>query len=302
MKSMTGFATVEAGAEGGDGPSWRWDAKSVNGRGLDVKLRTPAGWERQEALWRAAIAERFARGSLSVTLSWSDAAAEGRPTLNAAALDRAAAWAAAADRALARQGAPRRGVAPEALLQLRGVVETTGPERRAEREEAEIAAVAASLARALDQLAEARAAEGARLAEIMARVLSEIEALTDAAARLAEARAPSVKARLAERVAALLEAGAPPIEEGRLAQELALLATKLDVTEEIDRLRAHIAQARALMAEGAPVGRKLDFLCQEFNREANTLCAKSQDPALTETGLALKVAIDQLKEQAANVE
>lgn len=309
MKSMTGFATAEGivGAAGDGGTRWRWDAKSVNNRGLDLKLRTPSALDAEEPAWRAMAAERFARGAVTLTLSLGEAGetAAPAPRLNPAALAEAAAWAAAAEAALAEAGATSRGVAPEALLQLRGVLEAPGAERPAGRGEgvspALATAVREGLARALAGLAAARAEEGARLKETLGRLVDEIAAQTGRAEAAAAARQGGIKAKLKERVAALLAAGAP-LEEGRLAQELAQLAVKLDVREELDRLAVHIAAARDLLEEGAPVGRRLEFLTQELNREANTLCAKSQDVALTEIGLALKVAIDQVKEQAANVE
>lgn len=300
MRSMTGFASAEGALEA-EGVAFRWDAKSVNGRGLDLKIRAPAGWDAEEPGWRALASKRFARGSVSLSLTLSETAPEGALSLNHEALARAAGWAAEAAKALEAAGVAAQGASPEALLQIRGVLESAQTERRSERSEALSRAVAAALEKALDGLAAARAEEGARLAETLGRIVTEIESLTKAAAERAEARSGTAKERLAERVAALIEAGAPS-DEGRLAQELAMLATRLDVQEEIDRLRAHIEAARGLIAAGEPVGRKMDFLAQEFLREANTLCSKSQDAPLTETGLALKVAIDQLKEQAANVE
>ena len=300
MQSMTGFASVEGAVEE-EGAVFRWDAKSVNGRGLDLKLRAPGGWEAEEPGWRVAAGRRFIRGSVTLSLSFSETQSESAVSLNEEALARAAAWAVAAERAIIAAGGASRGVSPEGLLQLRGVLESAAVERRPERSEALIKAVVGALEATLDGLAKARAAEGARLAETLIRIVDEIERLTTQAAGQAASRGDGLKKRLAEKVAALMDGGAPA-DEGRLAQELALLATRLDVQEEIDRLRAHIEAARDLIAAGEPVGRRLDFLAQEFHREANTLCSKSQDPALTETGLALKVSIDQLKEQAANVE
>lgn len=300
MRSMTGFASADGALEA-EGVSFRWDAKSVNGRGLDLKMRTPSGWEAEEPNWRALAAKRFTRGSVSLALSISETLAQSGLKLNKEALQEAAAWVVEAERALNAAGAAPAGVSPEALLQFRGVLESAQADRRAEKSEALVRGVLAALGAALDGLVASRAEEGARLATTLSRIVQEIETLTDRAVQRAEARGELAKARLAERVAALLEAGAP-VDEGRLAQELALLATRLDVQEEIDRLRAHIAAARDLIAADEPVGRKFDFLAQEFLREANTLCSKSQDAALTEIGLALKVAIDQLKEQVANVE
>ncbi|MEM9724841.1 MAG: DUF1732 domain-containing protein [Pseudomonadota bacterium] len=306
MQSMTGFAAVERTA---DAAQLRWEAKSVNGRGFDLRIRSPSGWEAEEAAWRALAAKRIARGSVSITLYVEASAEETGPSLNAAALARAAAWTAEAERALAAAGATLRGAAPEALLQIKGVLEHAtggrggdGPRDLSRGPDPDTAAAARGLlAEALDGLCAARAAEGARQVETLTAILSDIETLTEKASAQADLRGDAQRAKLSARVAALIGADAP-VDEERLAQELALIATRLDVAEEIDRLRAHLSAARDLIASDGPVGRKLDFLAQEFNREANTLCAKSQDAALTETGLALKVAIDQLKEQAANVE
>lgn len=305
MRSMTGFASAEgvvAIEESGLETRWRWDAKSVNGKGLDIRMRTPTGWERAEPEWRALAQSRFARGSVTLALTLAEEKAERAARLDPAALARAAADLKAAADALAAAGLPPASPGPEALLAQRGVYEAESGSARTEAAQAALeAALKAGLADALDGLTAARGAEGAHLSTTLARQMEEIETLRARAETAAEARHGTQKARLREKVAGLLEAGAP-IDEARLAQELAQIAVKTDVREELDRLSAHVAAARALFADPAPIGRKLDFLTQEFNREANTLCAKAQDPALTEIGLALKVLIDQVREQAANVE
>lgn len=295
LESMTGFAALdgETGAA-----RWRWEARSVNGRGLDLRLRLAEGWEALEPELRRRAAA-LGRGSVSVTLKIDAAADAPRPALDPAALAVAVAAAAEARRLAEAAGLPTAPVAPERLLALRGVMEA----RRAEAEPDRAALGAALLdgfGRLIDDLTAMRRAEGARLGDALSAVLAGIEAETARAEAAHAAQAAAAPARLREKVAALLGAGAE-VSGDRLAQELALLAVKADVREEIDRLRAHVAAARALLAGGEPAGRRLDFLTQEINREANTLCAKAAAPALTEAGLALKVLVDQMREQAANL-
>jgi uncharacterized protein (TIGR00255 family) len=293
ISSMTGFARATGQDEA---LGWAWEFRSVNGRNLDIRCRLPVGFDRLEPLARAQAGERFKRGSITATLVLSRV--EGKASWR---IDRDL-----IERLLALQDdyAGRVSSKPprlEALLAVRGVVESVEEtasdataERRAEK-------IGATLGQALDALVEARRTEGARLAHLLAGHLDEIARLTLSAAENAALRPDAAKARLKQQVAALLEAE-PALSEERLAQEAALLAAKGDVREEIDRLTAHIAAARELLAEGGAVGRRLDFLCQEFNREANTLCAKASDVALTRVGLELKAAIEQLREQVQNIE
>ena len=291
--SMTGFAE-SAGAH--DGIRWRWEAKSVNGRGLDLRLRTPPGFDGLEQPARMLAAERFKRGSFQISLS-----VETQDTVRGLKVDPIALASAVR---LAREVAAETGLAPariDGLLALKGVIvqeETVLPDpvQRAGRD----AAILKSLADTFDALNKARAGEGAKLATLMGAQVNEIGALTADAARLGAAQLPALRDRLAAQIQELLAGGGVP--EERLAQEVALLALKADIREELDRLAAHVEEARALMASGDAVGRKLDFLSQEFNREANTLCSKSADIALTRIGLSLKAVIDQFREQAQNVE
>lgn len=296
MQSMTGFGAAEGERAAA---RWRWDLRSVNGKGLDVRLRTPGGWERCEAEWRALAAARFKRGSISMALSVSETTERAPLLLNAAALQAALEAAAEARRMTEAMGLEAAAVQIDGLLGLRGVLGSE-PVDAAGLAETAADAVTASLAAALDALETARTEEGAKTRDALTELLSRIETLTVQAEAQAATRGPEQKARLAAKVAALLEAGAE-LPEARLAQELALLAVKADVAEEIERLKIHIGSARDLIASDGPIGRKLDFLTQEFNREANTLCSKSQDAALTDLGVELKVSIDQLREQAANI-
>ncbi|MPL73690.1 uncharacterized protein (TIGR00255 family) [Rhodobacter sp. 140A] len=293
--SMTGFAARQGGGLGHD---WAWEIRSVNGKGFDLRPRLP-DVEGLEAAVRAAVAAVAARGNISLTLRLARSeGAEGlrlsEPGLQAALTALARVEAAAGERGLAL--APTRAAD---LLALRGVIEQGAPEIADPA--ALRAALLADLAPLLDDFAAMRAAEGAQIGAVIAAQIDRIAALTEAAAEAAEARRPETAAALQAALARVLDA-APGADPQRVTQELAMLAVKADVTEEVDRLRAHVRAARALLAEAGPVGRKLDFLTQEFVRESNTLCSKSGSTALTAIGLDLKAVIDQMREQIQNVE
>lgn len=294
MQSMTGFAALSAEA---GGRTWRWEARSVNGRGLELRFRLAEGTEGLEPELRAEAARRLARGSVSVALRPDDAAGAARPAVNAAALEAALAAAQDAEARAAARGLGLRPSSAAEILALRGVMEAGA----GAPDEAAPSALRESFGRLLGLLAAARAEEGARLRDALSTQVDEIAALAAEARAAFAAQTAGAAARLAAKVAQLQDAGAATPPE-RLAQELALLAVKTDVSEELDRLDGHVAAARDLLAAAEPVGRRLDFLTQEFNREANTLCAKAAGAALGATGLALKVAVDRLREQAANVE
>jgi uncharacterized protein (TIGR00255 family) len=292
--SMTGFAESTGSHEG---LRWRWEAKSVNGRSLDLRLRTPPGYDGLEAPARRLAGERFLRGAFQISLSVEQPETARGLSVDAAALASAV--------RIAREVAAETGLAParvDGLLALKGVIVADevaaplDPVARGHRD----AAILESLAGAFDRLVKERCSEGAKLAALMTAQMDEIEKLVGEAGRLAAAQPAALKARLDAQLKELLDGGS--VSEDRLAQEVALLAVKADVREELDRLAAHVQDARALIADGKGVGRKLDFLAQEFNREANTLCSKSSDIALTRTGLALKAVIDQFREQSQNVE
>ena len=293
MQSMTGFAR-ESGVLP-DGTAFAWEAKSVNGRGLELRMRLPSGLDALEGPVREAASRRLKRGNVQIGLAMKREARP-EPQLDQAVLDRML--------LLALEVAARiPGAAPpraEALLTLPGVLRADIPEPDEAALAAQNATLLAAWDRALVALNASRAAEGARLATILTALLDEIATLTDEAAREAATQPAAQRARLLENLAQLLEPGR--VNEERLAQEVALLAQRSDVREEIDRLSAHIAAARTLIAEGEAVGRKLEFLTQEFVREANTLCSKSASLGLTRVGLAIKAAVERLREQAANVE
>jgi uncharacterized protein (TIGR00255 family) len=291
---MTGFAR----AEGHDGAvRWAWELKSVNGRNLDVRCRLPVGFEELEPMARAALPERCKRGNISVTLTISRDQAPARVRINRDLLDQLI--------ELAKEYGGRGGLAPAALdglLAVRGVVEAADEEVLVEDERAaRLQSMGQTLRQAIDGLCAARIEEGGRLAALIGTQVDDIDRLRGAAAATAAAQPAALKARLKTQVDALLGATANFSEE-RLAQEVALLVTKVDVREELDRLAAHIAGARKLIGEGGAIGRRFDFLCQEFNREANTLCSKSADVELTGIGLEMKAVIDQLREQVQNIE
>jgi uncharacterized protein (TIGR00255 family) len=294
ITSMTGFADSR-GSHGG--LRWRWEAKSVNGRGLDFRFRAAMGYEGLEVGARTLAAERFKRGSLQVVLTV--AADEGTRgfRVDAAALADAV--------RIAKRVAEETGLAParvDGLLALKGVV--VQEENAALNDEARIArdaALLASLADAFDLLVGARGAEGAKLEAILLRQIGDIERLTAEAGGLAAQQPLMLRERMMAQLKELLAPGGNLPEE-RIAQEVAMLAAKADLREELDRLSAHCQEARTLISGKDPAGRKLDFLAQEFNREANTLCSKSSDIQLTHVGLALKAVIDQFREQVQNVE
>ncbi|SHI40503.1 TIGR00255 family protein [Palleronia salina] len=295
-QSMTAYAS----GTGAHGPfSWTWELRSVNARGLDLRPRTPDWIDGLDPALRGALQQALARGSVSLSLRLTREAAGGDGP-DPAALDAALAQIGAVEARAAQQGmslAAARAADVMALAQSKGPVQSTPEEIAALRE----ALVADFTGNVLPLFLAMRASEGAAIADVLAAQLDEIAGLVETAAAQATDRAGAAREALNAALARVMD-GAPGADPDRVAQELALLAVKGDVTEEIDRLRAHVSAAREMLAQDAPVGRKLDFLSQEFNREANTLCSKSQDTALTATGLALKTVIDQMREQVQNLE
>ncbi len=293
ISSMTGFARQE----GGDGVlSWIWEVKSVNARGLDLRCRVPAGYEALEGAARSRVKAYCSRGNLQITLTIDRSQRPVKLRINREVLDQLTGFL----RELEGQvtAAPPR---LDGVLAMRGVVEEVEETETAAQSEARAAAMVADLDSVLEALRAMRRVEGRQLEITVSGHLDEIERQSAAALETAAAGPEALRARLRNQVAELLEAS-PALSEDRLAQEAAVLAVKADVREELDRLRIHAASARELLAQGGPVGRRLDFLCQELNREANTLCAKSWDIALTEIGLETKAAVDQLREQVQNIE
>ena len=293
LNSMTGFSR----ADGALGPvAWHWELKSVNGRGLDVRCRLPQGLEGLEQEVRAAVSAKLTRGNCQIALNLVREQDSRAIKINRDVLDALV----AASNAL-KDEVEASPPSLDGLLAIKGVVEIAEPEETEAERNALNAALLKSLKGALDDLRSARADEGAKLSDLLTGQVDQIEQLTGQA-RNSPARTPEmIKARLAEQVAKLMES-ASTLDPDRLHQEAALLAAKADIQEELDRLDAHVAAARELLSGKGPHGRKLDFLTQEFNREANTLCSKSNDTAVTALGLEMKAVIDQMKEQVQNIE
>ena len=286
IRSMTGFASASGALEGW---SWSWELRAVNGKGLDLRLRVPDWVDGLEVALRKQISAQVARGNITFNLRISSAESDGaRVTIG--------------PRFIAQSGvdagvslAPSRA---SDILTMRGVLEQAD---QAQDIDALRDALLSEMPALLRDFNAMRAQEGAALAAVMQDQLTEVENLAAEAASLAEARREDSAANLRRNLARVMD-NSEGADADRVAQELALIAVKADVTEEIDRLAAHVTAARALIGQGGPVGRKLDFLMQEFNREANTLCSKAQSTELTTVGLALKAVIDQMREQVQNVE
>jgi uncharacterized protein (TIGR00255 family) len=289
LASMTGFARAEGTAAG---VNWTWELRSVNGRGLDLRLRLPPGWDALEPALREAATKALRRGNVTASLSVKRES-QGRLVADPAMLEQVLALALDLHARVPGSPVPRA----EALLALPGVLRPAEPDDAID----DPAAVVAGFRSALASLVKARQAEGARLAATLSSLLDEIAALHRQAATEAADQPELQRARVMENLAALLRE-APSMPEERIAQEVALLAARADVREEIDRLASHIEAARALLGEAVNIGRRFDFLVQEFNREVNTLCSKSASLALTATGLKLKAGIEQMREQVQNIE
>jgi uncharacterized protein (TIGR00255 family) len=289
---MTGFARVEGSAAGF---AWAWELRSVNGRGLDLRFRLPPGWDALEPALREVAGKLLKRGNVTANLTLKREN-EARLVADTAALEQALALAMELHARIPGSPVPRA----EALLALPGVLRPAQADETTGRSEA-MAAVQAGFAEALAALVVARQGEGSRLAALLTRQLDEIAALVGRAAEEAAEQPAAQRARVMDNLQALLRE-APTLPEERIAQEIALLAARSDVREELDRLGSHIEAAHGLLAEAVNVGRRFDFLVQEFNREANTLCSKSASVTLTATGLKLKATIEQLREQVQNIE
>lgn len=293
IQSMTGFARHEGEAEG---CRFIWELRSVNGKGLDVRLRLPQGFDSLEQPVRKAAAAQFSRGNLQVTLSLSTTGAAVEAVVNEAALE--------AVIVLVNQLGDRidaRRPALDGLLNIKGVLEFREPEISPEIRAARDQTILDGFLTAVAELRSMRLSEGAALAKVLGEQVDRIEGLT-LAVEADPSRSPeAIRARLADQVASLMNSGAA-LDRDRLHMEAALLANKADLREEIDRLKAHVEAARALLASDGGAGRRLDFLAQEFNRETNTICSKSNAAPVTAIGLDLKVVIDQFREQVQNLE
>lgn len=298
LNSMTGFARIE-GTHGAY--RWHWEIRSVNGKSLDCRFRLPSGFEDLEPGLRDELGKAIKRGNCQASLQLDKDVGQARLRINETVLSDVLEAAIVVRTAAAKAGLDVVRPATEGVLAMRGVLEQTEVEDDEEEQAAFRSALIASFSLAAEALAAARRDEGHKLDQIVKGQIDRIETLTNDAAKSPAGGTEAFRKRLKTQVAELLDASSS-LPEDRLAQEAALLATKADVREELDRLAAHVAQARDLVASDEPVGRRLDFLTQEFNREANTLCAKAADNDLTRIGLDLKAVIDQLKEQVQNVE
>ncbi|OSQ37140.1 YicC/YloC family endoribonuclease [Thalassospira mesophila] len=291
VSSMTGFGRADGAA---NGFSWVWELRSVNGKGLDVRARLN-GAERLEAPVRDAVSKTFKRGNIGVSLNVTRPGEDSSYRINRDLLEELV--------RLAEEfhGTSQLDVGSIAdLLNVRGVLEAVEQTEDDAGREAREAEMMKTLQQAIVLLRENRDAEGVKLHEMLVGHIDRIAETVVLAESCAGARTDAIRARLQRQIGELMEAG--QFDADRLHQEAAMLATKMDVREEIDRLKAHIAAARSMIDKGGAIGRKLDFLCQEFNREANTLCSKANDIELTSCGMDLKVIIDQLREQVQNVE
>lgn len=291
---MTGFARAEGST---DTCTWGWEAKSVNGKGLDVRLRYPRGFDFIDVATRERVAKRFKRGNVSLNLEVNWTKPLSSVTLNEDVLAQVLS-------AIPKIQSSVAGVRPpsvDGILALRGVLEQSDEDLSDAETSALESVLLSGLDQLLDQLAEGRDGEGARMGGVLHDQLAVIESLSEEAGELAAMQPDAIRKRLAEQVEALV-ADFGSIDPDRLAQEAAVVMSKADVREELDRLSAHVEAARDLLGQEEPVGRRLDFLCQEFNREANTLCSKSSDTELTRVGLELKATIEQFREQVQNIE
>ena len=293
LSSMTGFAR----SHGASGPyAFEWELKSVNAKGFDLRLRLPAGWDELEAIAKKRAGEVLSRGTVYANLNVKRANALSTIRINEDVLN-----------SIVKVASSLAGridaVAPsiDGLLAIKGVIEVVEPESDEEEDKAAQAAAAAGFDQALASLVEMRRREGVALGQILAQRMDELEALAKRAEAAPGRKPEAIRARLAEQVAALLETS-DRFDADRLNQEALLMAAKADIREELDRIASHIAQTREMIGKGGPIGRRLDFLAQEFNREVNTCCSKSNDIELTNVGLAMKNVVEQFREQVQNLE
>ncbi len=293
LQSMTGFAR----SDGFHGRyRWAWELRSVNGKGLDLRLRLPAGMEAIEPELRDIASKSLSRGNIQAGLSLSTSETKLEAVVNREALD--------AVLALKRDLAGAVSEAPlnfDSLLSVRGLVEFREPEESPDVQEARNRSIVEGFGVAISALKAMRQREGASLFEILSGQIDRIESLTSLIEADPSRQPEQIRARLAAQIA-LIADGCTALDRDRLHTEAVLLATKADLREEVDRLTGHVAAARELLGSGQPVGRKLDFLAQEFNRESNTICSKSNASAVTAAGIELKVVIDQFREQVQNLE
>jgi len=293
LSSMTGFAR----SHGTSGPyTFEWELKSVNAKGFDFRMRLPPGWDDVELSARKRATELLSRGTVYANLNVKRSIAASNIRVNEDVL-------AAVVRIAGQLAARIDAVAPsiDGLLAIKGVIEVAEPEANEAEEQAARVAVAASFEQALASLIDMRKREGATLGDVLKQRLDQIEQLAGRAEKAPGRQPEAIRARLAEQIAVLISAS-DRFDSDRLTQEALLMATRADIREELDRIASHLSQSRALLDKGGAVGRRLDFLAQEFNREVNTCCSKSNDLELTNTGLEMKNVVEQFREQVQNLE
>lgn len=293
VQSMTGFARSEASW---NGARFVWEIRSVNGKGLDVRMRLPQGFEALEVPARKAVSDAFARGNMQVTLQAGEGAQAVQAVVNEDALEAVIGLVGKLGDRLDAQKPTLDGI-----LNIRGILELRESELEADDRADRDKAILKGLTEAIEALASMRKREGAEMVRVLSGQVDRIAELADAVENSPARSQEAIRARLAEQVANLLDAH-QSLDMDRIHMEAAILATKADLREEIDRLKAHVGAVRELLSEGGPVGRRLDFLAQEFNRETNTICSKSNAAQVTAIGLDLKVLIDQFREQIQNLE
>jgi uncharacterized protein (TIGR00255 family) len=293
LSSMTGFAR----SHGASGPyAFEWELKSVNAKGFDLRMRLPPGWDELETFAKKRAGEMLSRGTVYANLNVKRANAVSTIRINEEVL-------ASIVKVAGVLAGKIDAVAPsiDGLLGIKGVIEVVEPEADEAEDQAAQAAAAAAFELALANLVEMRRREGVTLGQILSQRMDEIEILAKKAEAAPGRKPDAIRARLAEQIAALLESS-ERFDPDRLHQEAIMVAAKADIREELDRIASHISQAREMIGKGGPVGRRLDFLAQEFNREVNTCCSKSNDLELTNTGLAMKNVVEQFREQVQNLE
>lgn len=293
LSSMTGFAR----SHGTSGPyAFEWELKSVNAKGFDFRMRLPPGWDDVETAARKRATELLSRGTVYANLTVKRTGAASIVRINEDVL-------ASILKVAAEISARTDAVAPsvDGLLGIKGVIEVVEPESDEAEMQAARAAVSASFEQALQSLIDMRKREGVALGQILGQRMDEMVRLAKQAEDAPGRKPEAIRARLSEQIAALLETS-DRFDADRLSQEAVMIAAKADIREELDRIAAHIAQTRELLGKGGAVGRRLDFLAQEFNREVNTTCSKSNDIELTNTGLEMKTVVEQFREQVQNLE
>ena len=293
LSSMTGFAR----SNGASGPYvFEWELKSVNAKGFDLRMRLPPGWDDLEAPAKKRAGEMLSRGTVYANLNVKRAGASATVRINEDVL-------ASIVKVAGVLAGKIDAVAPsiDGLLAIKGVIEVVEPEGNEAEDKAAKAAAAVSFEQALSDLVEMRRREGTTLGQVLSLRMDEIEQLAGKAEAAPGRKPEAIRARLAEQIAALLESS-DRFDPDRLSQEALMIAARADIREELDRIASHVAQAREMIGKGGPVGRRLDFLAQEFNREVNTCCSKSNDLELTTAGLEMKNVVEQFREQVQNLE